>query len=258
VGCHGFSAVVFEERLVEDEGVVAKARAGQMSLLRELDRRQVALCDGRRLLQEWAAGRMDVASERAGRLVAMAWRLQDLPDVDDAVSNGVIGVDRAAAVSRCAGRGDVLDLLGETAGFDVAGIRIRAARRRRMAPSGEEIVFERRCVAVQPNLDESSWTVAGRLPGFAGRTVVAAFEAEAGSFPHGPGANPSRTIRNADALWAISQDSFNSGDGATVDASTPVVSVVIDASEAATTTEADVPVKAGPHVGPNTPPNDPA
>ncbi len=122
-----------------------------------------------------------------------------------------------------------------------------------MAPVDEEMAFEQRYVSVQPNLDESAWTLSGRLPGFAGRTVVAALEAKADTFPYGPGANPSRTTRNADALWAISHDSIRGDDGATGDSSTPVVSVFVDATEAAPTNGDDRrPVEAGPQVGPNT------
>ncbi len=177
------TTATIEQRLVEDEAVIARARGRQMSLLRELDRRQVALRDGNRSLKEWAAGRMDLAPETAGTLVTTAWRLEDLPDVDQAVSNGVIGFDRAVAVSAFAGRDDSCDILGETAGFDIAGIRVRAARRRRIAPIDEEMAFGQRYVSVQPNLDESSWTLSGRLPGFAGRVVVAALEAKADRLP---------------------------------------------------------------------------
>ncbi len=216
MGHHDLATETIEEQLLDHEAIIARSRAAQMSLLRELDRRQVALRDGHRSLKEWAAGRMDLAPETAGMLVATAWRLQDLPDVDEAVTCGVIGFDRAVAVCRFAGRNDSLDILGETAGFDIAGIRIRAARRRRMAPIDEEIAFEQRSVSVQANLDESSWTLSGRLPGYAGRVVVQALEARADRFPYGPAANPSRTTRNADALWAISQDSIRGTDGASI------------------------------------------
>ncbi len=129
----------------------------------------------------------------------------------------------------------VCDILGETAGFDIAGIRVRAARRRRIAPIDEEMAFEQRYVSVQPNLDESAWTLSGRLPGYAGRVVVAALEAKADTFPYGPGADPSRTTKNADALWAISQDSIKGDDGVSVESHGPVVSVFVDATEAAPT-----------------------
>ncbi len=122
-----------------------------------------------------------------------------------------------------------------------------------MAPIDEEIGFDQRSVSVQANLDESSWTLSGRLPGYAGRVVVQALEARADRFPYGPAANPSRTTRNADALWAISQDAIRGTDGASVENHGPVVSVFVDASEAAATNgEAGVTVAAGPQVGPNT------
>ena len=151
------------------------------------------------------------------------------------------------------GRDDSCDILGETAGFDIAGIRIRTARRRRLAPVDEEMSFEQRYVAIQPNLDESAWTLSGRLPGYAGRTVVAALEAKADSFPYGPTVNPSRTTRNADALWAISHDSITGDNGAAIDSHGPIVSVFVDATEAAATNaETGVTVEGGPQVGPNT------
>jgi len=253
MGHHDLSTATIEEQLLGHEAIIARSRAAQMSLLRELDRRQVALRDGHRSLKEWAAGRMDLAPETAGKLVATAWCLEDLPDVDHAVSNGAIGFDRAVAVSAFAGRDDSCDILNQTAGFDIAGIRIRAARRRRMAPIDEEMAFEQRYVSVQPNLDESAWTLSGRLPGYAGRVVVQALEAKADSFPYGAAANPSRTTRNADALWAISEDSIRGTDGATVESPVPVVSVFVDATEAASTNgEAGVMVEAGPQIGPNT------
>ena len=80
-----------------------------MSLLRELDRRQVAVRDGHRSLKEWVAGRMDVAPETAGMLVSTAWRLEDLPDVDEAVAEraawvtprlGGVGVTTVAMLLR--------------------------------------------------------------------------------------------------------------------------------------------------------------
>ncbi len=79
MGHHDLTTATIEQRLLEDEAVIAQVRGRQMSLLRELDRRQVALRDGHRSLKEWAAGRMDVAPETAGMLVATAWRLRGSP-----------------------------------------------------------------------------------------------------------------------------------------------------------------------------------
>ncbi|MGB9358212.1 MAG: DUF222 domain-containing protein, partial [Acidimicrobiia bacterium] len=118
MGYHDLATATIQQRLLDLESGIARQRGEQMSLLRELDRRQVALRDGHRSLQEWAAGRLDVAPETARVLVSTARRLQDLPDVDAAVATGEIGFDRAVAVSRLASRDHALDLLSEAAGYD--------------------------------------------------------------------------------------------------------------------------------------------
>ena len=163
---------VIEEQLLDEEAQIAWLRASQMQLLREVDRRQVSTAAGCRSLREWVAGRLDVAPETARDLVATAHRLEDLPDVADAVGSGLIGFDRAVAVGRFAGRDDNLDLLGDLAAYDVVGIRTLAAKRRRMTRIDEECAFRDRYLTVQPNIDESAWSLNGRLPGVAGRYVV--------------------------------------------------------------------------------------
>jgi len=252
MGHHDLTTATIEEQLLGYEAIIARSRAAQMSLLRELDRRQVAMRDGHRSLREWATGKMDVAPETARVLVSTARRLEDLPDVDEAVACGEIGFDRAAAVSRLAGRDNALDLLSEAARYDIDGIRALAARRRRMTRLDEIQAFEERYVSIQPNLDESAWTLSGRLPGFAGRTVVEALETRGDSFPCGNGVTPSRTTRNADALWSISHDAVSGGDGATIDNASPVLTVFVEATEAAPANgTTGVTLEAGPRVGPN-------
>ena len=58
-----------ERQLLRSESVIARERASQMGLLREVDRRQGALAAGCRSLREWVAGRLDVAPETARDLV---------------------------------------------------------------------------------------------------------------------------------------------------------------------------------------------
>ena len=252
MGHHDLTTEAIEKQLLDHEATIAQSRAAQMSLLRELARRQVALRDGHRSLKEWATDRLDLAPETAGMLVSTAWRLEDLPDVDDAVTKGVIGFDRAVAVSRLAGRDDALDLLSEAAGCDIAGIRTLAAHRRRMSRLDEVQAFAERFVSIQPNLDESAWRLSGQLPGFAGRTVVEALETRGDAFPYGPDVAPLRATRNADALWSISHDAVSGSDGATIDNASPVLTVFVDATEAAPTNgTAGVVLEEGPRVGAN-------
>jgi hypothetical protein len=114
----------------------------------------------------------------------------------------------------------------------------------------EREAFERRYVIAQPNLDESSWRVHGQLPATAGRTLVEALDHKADQLP--PGGGASRTTRWADALWAMSLDSLAGGDGATIDTATPLLTVFVDAHDAAGTNgETGVVVEAGPRVGPD-------
>jgi hypothetical protein len=174
------------QRLLRSGCVIARERASQMRLLREVDWRQAPAAAGCRSLREWVAGRLDVASETARDLVATTYRLVDLPDVEDAVAAGEIGFDRAVAVGRFAGRDDTADILNNLAGYDVAGIRRLAAKRRRMSRVDEECVFRGRYLVVQPNIDESAWQLNGRLPGFVGRIVIQALEAKADTFPAEP------------------------------------------------------------------------
>jgi hypothetical protein len=241
-----------ERQLLDDEAVIAQRRASQMTLLRQVDRRQAPTAAGCRSLREWVAGRLDVSPETARDLVATAHRLEDLPDVEEAVAAGAIGFDRAVAVGRFAERDDNLDLVNEMAGYDIAGIRRLAATRRRMTRVDEECAFNDRYLTVQPNIDESAWRLNGRLPGGAGSIVVRALEAKADTLPAELDTT-SRAVRNADALWAISLDALTGGDGATIDTSTPLLTVFVDATEAAPTNgEAGVVVEAGPRVGRST------
>ena len=155
---------VIEQQLLDEEAQIARLRASQMVLLREVDRCQGALAAGCRSLREWVAGRLDVSPETARDLVATMRRLEDLPDVADAVASGEIGFDRAVAVGRFASRDDNLDVLDDLAGFDVVGVRRLAAKRRRMTRVDEECAFRDRYLTVQPNIDESAWSLNGPPP----------------------------------------------------------------------------------------------
>jgi hypothetical protein len=58
-------------------------------------------------------------------------------------------------------------------------------------------------------------------------------------------------MRWADALWAMSVDTLTGTDGDSIDTHTPLVTVFVDASDAAPANgEAGVTLEAGPHVGP--------
>lgn len=91
-----------EQELVALEGLIGKARARQSVLLTELDRVQVATADGCRSLQEWVAGRLDVAPATAQELVGLSRTAPAL--VTDRLETGAMSVDRAVVTSRLAFR----------------------------------------------------------------------------------------------------------------------------------------------------------
>ena len=240
-----------EQSLAEGEATIAKIRRSQMVLIREADRRQAPLADGCRSTAEWVTGRLDVAPETAKTLVSTARRLEDLPTVETATGRGSITFDRTVALAQIAVPSEDQTIINELSVYEVAAIRRLRSNRHRITRGMEREAFERRYVVAQPNLDESSWRVHGQLPATAGRTLVEALDHKADQLP--PGGGGSRTTRWADALWAMSLDSLAGGDGATIETSAPLLTVFIDANDAApTNAEAGVVVEAGPRVGRDT------
>ena len=73
------STDALEAFLADTEARIGQARAAQMAVLSELDRRQVPTGDGCRTLAEWVTGRLDLAPETARTLAHTTRALQDLP-----------------------------------------------------------------------------------------------------------------------------------------------------------------------------------
>jgi hypothetical protein len=224
-----------------------------MVLLREVDRRQTPTADGCRTLAEWVAGRLDIGPDTATTLVTATRRRETLPNVEAALEAGAVTWDRATAAARVAEPDQSANILGDVAVHDIAGIRRLVARRHRVSTGDERYAFERRYLTVQANLDGSSWRIAGQLPGLAGRNLVDALDTKADELPASPVRTESRATRWADALWAISLDALSGNDGAPIESSTPLLTVFMDATDAAPTNgETGVVIESGPHAGPVT------
>ncbi|MCB1246095.1 MAG: DUF222 domain-containing protein, partial [Acidimicrobiia bacterium] len=126
------------------------------------------------------------------------------------------------------------------------------SRRRRMNRVEEERAFRDRYVTLQPTLDESAWTLSGRLPGMLGRVVDKAISQKADELRLLPDAEAStRAQRQADALVMMLQDALEHDD-CDVDTSrgSGHVTVFVDARS---TDPEDVTtgIPFGPNVGPN-------
>ena len=240
-----------ERRLVSGEAAIARVRAAQMTIIREIDRRQTPLVDGCRSIVEWVTGRLDVAPETATTLVGAARRLEGLPTVEAATGEGSITFDRAVALAQIAEPSEDATVIDELCVYDVGAIRRLRSNRQRQTRGMEREAFDRRYMVAQPNLDESSWHIYGQLGAMAGRCFVEALDTKTDQLP--PGGGGSRATRWADALWAISVDSLAGDDGVSIESATPLLTVFIDTRDAAgSNSKAGVVVEAGPRVGPDT------
>ena len=213
------STDTLEQQIVEDEHVIARLRARQMSILEELDTRQIALADGCRSLGEWVAGRLDVGSDTAKRMVRTMRRLQDRPDLQEALAEGRATFDRVEAVSRISGDAGLVEWA------DVAGVRREAAKRARLTAEQEQNTADDRFLVLQPNLDESWWRLWGGLDGHSGSLVDKVLSEAADRLPGLPdGTRGSRGWQLATALVeTLVSDDPPPGQ----------VSVIVDAADAA-------------------------
>lgn len=155
-----------ERRLAHAEEVVSRARAVQLEILEELDRRQVASGDGARSLSEWLAARIDVGNDTAKSLVRTMRRTAEQPRLRRHLTEGV-PFDRVEALSRLRDR-DEDDLL---LWADVGGVLREAAKQIRIDSETESRSEADRFLVMQPSLDESWWRLWGGLDGHTGSIV---------------------------------------------------------------------------------------
>ncbi len=250
----GITTDALEVFLADTEARVGQARAVQMAVLSELDRRRVPTGDGCRTLAEWVTGRLDLAPETARNLAHTTRTLADLPATRRALADGDVTFDRAAQLARTATAATEDADLQQAARFDIAGLRRQAALRRRLTTVDERHAYLARAVMLQLNLDESVWNLWGTLPGYDGRLVEKALLERGDHLPTGPDSH-SRAQRSSDALVSIAQDSFAATTGTEPGngSAAPLVTVFVDAAEAASTSaETGVWIAQGPRVGPAT------
>ena len=244
-----------EQLLVDDEAHIARLRARQIVALQALDIAQVALIDGARTLCEWVAARMDLAPETAQKLTQTAIRLQDQPSLAEELAEGRVTFDRVTEETRLIHSGASPQLITQSRGWDLAGIRRMVARHQHLTRQNEQQVFSDRFLSIQPSLDQSSYKLWGQFPGIDGQLIEAALTTRADQFPTLPNQKRcARTQRQADALISIAQDSLDGTPTETTDrTSTPLVSIFLDAHQAAQSRgEVGAEIATGPRVGPLT------
>lgn len=223
-----------EQRLAAAEEVVSQARAVQLEVLEELDRRQVATADGSRSLSEWLAARIDLGPKTSKSLVRTMRRTADQPQLRRELASSV-SFDRVEALSRLRDR-EPDDLLLWT---DVAGVHREAAKQARITAEAEARSADDRFLVVQPSLDESWWKVWGGLDGHSGAIVDKALSEAADALPDDVAGDAG--WRRATALVeSLVSDIPPEGQ----------VTVIVDAKDAATSDgEAGVVLDSGVRVG---------
>ncbi len=220
------STDTLEQRLVELEGIVSKARAAQVGLLRELDLRQIPLADGCRNLAEWIVSRLDVSPETAVGLT----RLVSSPSepLDTSLADGVVTVDRAVELTRL----DGVDPVSETEHLSFPRLRHHIALRRRHTRADEREAHAERFLMLQPTLDQTGLRLWGELVGIDAAHFQQVVTEAADQIPTLPsGRREARRARLADALVNLVIDRADGGESV----SAPVVSVLVDATQATDT-----------------------
>ena len=225
-----------EQILITAEAAISSFRSLQMRALAVIDRGQVATADGARNLSEWTARRLDIGLDSARTLVRTMRRVQDRPELREALALGEATFDRVEAVSRMPDDCGLMDHL------DICAVRREAAVRAEISSAIEMKTAEDRFLVVQPALDESWWKLWGGLDGYSGAIVNKVLTEAADQLPVLPdGTRGDSSWRKATALLelCISDDALPAQ-----------VTVFVDASQAApSNARAGVVLEAGPRVG---------
>ncbi|HSJ83614.1 MAG TPA: hypothetical protein VLA91_07325 [Acidimicrobiia bacterium] len=171
-----------EQLLIEEERQIARHRSRQIAALELLDHAQVTTADGARNLSEWVAARLDLGLDTSRALVRTMRRIEQRPELREALADGSASFDRIEAASKIA-EPDVDPLYLH---LDVNGVRREAAKRARSTSVGEERTFLDRHLVMQPTLDESWWRLWGGLDGVTGAIVDLALTTAADQLPVDP------------------------------------------------------------------------
>lgn len=248
-----------EQELVRLEGVIARARARQVELLRWLGEVKVHRVHASRSMEEWTAAHLDVSPTTARDLLS-AVRAAVREDRSDEmvleVGRSEVTFDRRVAVHDLRAAGATESDVAASFDRDLAGVRRLAAKLRRVTMADERELVRRRHLTVDPTLGETAWRISGLAPGYEGQVIARALEQRAEAFPAPPaGEREGRSQRMLDALTALAQDYL---DGMTSWAdgrpgSGSGVTVFVDAGDAAgTSRERGGVIAAGPRIGPDT------
>ena len=222
-----------EQRLTRSRAIQSQLVAGDLEVLEELDRRQVATGDGSRSLSEWVSSRVDVAPETAKTLVRTMRRTASRPQLRNALADGA-SFDRVEALSR------IPDSVGLMEWADINRVRAEAAKRARVTADAETRSAEDRFLVLQPTLDKTWWKAWGGFDGHTGEIVDKVLTEAADALPKEADHMPSGWKRATALVQTLISDDPLPGQ----------VTVMIDSTTATPTgAEAGVTLESGTRVG---------
>jgi hypothetical protein len=224
------------------EREIASIRMMQMAAVAEKRRRRSHRMDGFRSIVDWVAARADVSHETARAICWTSSRLEDAPEVAEALAEGEMSLDRAQLVSRLPE-----EVRPSHDGYDIYRLRRLVAEHKRLTRKRERKTGNGFLHFGSDELTVSFW---GELPGLDARILEKAVDQKADEIIPGE-EKLSIAERRALGLVAICQDSLYE-DGSETSPSAPAdVAVIVDARSAAKTNgETGVWVLGGPRVGP--------
>ena len=240
--------------LKEIDAEISDLRNRQTVLINNLNKHSVAQSHGHRSMVDWVASTLDMARSTASSLVYSAGVFGKHRRIEHRFVEGEISFDRAVATLHLAETRPDPDLVDSSYRMDLNRVARLISQQRRLARNDERPVFTERYCLAQPRLDESSWRIAGQLPGLDGRIFAKGLQERADEFRNLPGGEASTLAqRQADALVAMAQDSLDRNGGEISESSGSAVAIFVDLDRANDSGgELGAEVEYGPRVGPNT------
>ncbi len=235
------------DRVRESEERICKLRASQIQDLRELAELEADLATGAATMTEWVRANLDTSPQTAGRMMRIA--RADHPDIDDQMSAGKYGVDRADLLCRLRGLHGPEEVITDSSEYSLGHLYGLVDQLRRVDRATERFTAENRYLVIQPSLDDAGYKFWGFAPAADGQVIEMALNRRAGQLPALP--HQGQGARRVDALVSICMDSLTDNNHTTSDRAVTVAEVFVDARLAASSYgEAGSKVSSGPRVGP--------
>jgi Domain of unknown function (DUF222)/HNH endonuclease len=183
---------------------LCEAQSEVLRLIREVERRGLWRGSGARSVAQWLSIRQGISQWKAQRWIAASQALENLPDIDRALSSGELGVDKVVELTRFASFESEAGLIDWAKRVSCAAVRRKADLETRSIEETREV--ERGRFVRWWFVDgETRFGLEAEVPAAQGATIARALERVAESLPVMPGEDDQAfaEARRADALTAL-------------------------------------------------------